>query len=152
MKLLTQIGLMLIATSSFAQEEQFRETHYNINNDKVVNDGYDPVSYFDGNPLQGNKELDYTYSGVIYWFSSESNRTKFIENPIKYEPQYGGWCAYALGLKPEKVKVDPKTYKIIDGKLYLFYNFYLTNTLKSWNKDEKNLKSKADKNWKIFIQ
>ena len=151
MKLLTQIGLMLIAISGFAQEEQFREKHYNINNDKVVNDGYDPVSYFDGNPLQGNKELNYTYSGVVYWFLSESNRTKFIKNPIKYEPQYGGWCAYALGHSPEKVKVDPKTYKIVDGKLYLFYNFYLTNTLKSWNKDETKLKLMADKNWKIVI-
>lgn len=152
MKLFIPIGLMLFAISGFAQEEPFRKTHYNINSENVVNDGYDPVSYFSGEPLQGEKNLSYTYSGVIYWFSSESNRTKFIANPIKYEPQYGGWCAYALGHKPEKVKVDPKTYKIVDGKLYLFYNFYLTNTLKSWDKNEKSLKPTADKNWQIVIQ
>jgi hypothetical protein len=52
-----------------------------------------------------------------------------------------------MGAKGEKVEIDPETFKIIDGKLYLFYNAYFNNTLTSWNKDEKNLKAKADKNW-----
>ncbi len=69
-----------------------------------------------------------------------------------YEPQYGGWCAYAMGNSGEKVEVDPETYKIVDGKLYLFYNKYFTNTLKSWNKDEAKLKSKADESWKNFYK
>jgi len=43
--------------------------------------------------------------------------------------------------------VDPETFKIVNGKLYLFYNKFFNNTLKSWNKDEANLKIKADKNW-----
>lgn len=51
----------------------------------------------------------------------------------------------------EKVEIDPETFKLIDGKLYLFYNAYFNNTLKSWNKDEVNLKKKADANWKKFI-
>lgn len=52
-----------------------------------------------------------------------------------------------MGDYGEKVEIDPKTFKILDGKLYLFYNAYFNNTLKSWNKNEKNLKSKADLNW-----
>lgn len=55
-----------------------------------------------------------------------------------------------MGDYGEKVEVNPKTFKIIDGKLYLFYNSLLNNTLKSWNKNEKKLKTQADKNWKAI--
>ena len=63
-----------------------------------------------------------------------------------------GWCAYAMGAKGEKVEVDPETFKIVDGKLYLFYNKFFNNTLESWNKDEARLRSNADKNWSKIIQ
>ena len=69
-----------------------------------------------------------------------------------YEPQYGGWCAYAMGTSGEKVKVDPETFKIIDGRLFLFYNAFFNNTLNSWNKDEKNYHTKADQNWKTILK
>ena len=98
--------------------------------------------------MKGKKNISTMYEGVVYYFASESNKNLFLKNPQGYEPQYGGWCAYAMGSSGEKVEIDPETYKILDGKLYLFYNAYFNNTLKSWNKDEKNLKSKADVNWK----
>lgn len=71
----------------------------------------------------------------------------FLANPSRFEPQYGGWCAFAMGDYGKKVKINPETFKIVDDKLYLFYNAYFTNTLKDWNKDEANLKSKGDRNW-----
>ena len=89
-----------------------------------------------------------SYEGVIYYFSSQTNKEAFAKSPSSFEPQYGGWCAYAMGSNNEKVEINPETFKIIDGKLYLFYNAYFNNTLKSWNKDESNLKKKADVNWK----
>lgn len=146
------ILILLLGTSLQALAQTSEQKNYNINKDGVAIDGYDPVSYFDGEPLEGKKELAYTLDGVTYWFTNEDNKSKFEKAPLKYIPQYGGWCAYAMGLKPEKVKVDPETYKIVDGKLYLFYNFYLTNTLKSWNKDEARLKVNADKNWDSIIK
>ncbi len=76
----------------------------------------------------------------------------FAANPTRFEPQYGGWCAYAMGASGDKVDVDPETFKIVNDKLYLFYNKFFNNTLKSWNKDESNLKSKADVNWTKFIK
>lgn len=75
----------------------------------------------------------------------------FLKNPASYEPQYGGWCAYAMGANGEKVEINPETFKIVDGKLNLYYNAFFNNTLKSWNKDEGNLKKKADANWKKII-
>jgi hypothetical protein len=56
-----------------------------------------------------------------------------------------------MGAKGENVEVDPETFKIVNGKLFLFYNAYFNNTLKSWNKDEANLNRKADANWKKII-
>ena len=37
--------------------------------------------------------------------------------------------------------------KIIEGKLYLFYNAFFNNTLKEWNKNQTVLKKNADANW-----
>lgn len=152
MKTILSILFFVSSGISYGQEPNIRKEHFNTNDNNIVIAGYDPVSYFDGTPLQGKVDFNYAYAGVTYWFASEANLLRFKKNPVKYEPQYGGWCAYALGLKPEKVTIDPETYKIVDGKLYLFYNFYLTNTLKSWNKDEDNLMTTADSNWKKLIQ
>lgn len=148
MKKLVLFLLILISANSFAQNDAKRIDQYNLEN-KVAIQGYDPVAYFtQGKAIKGKKELATSYQGVIYKFSSGENKEAFLKNPSKYEPQYGGWCAYAMGSAGEKVEINPETFKIIDGKLYLFYNAYFNNTLKSWNKDETNLKAKADNNWK----
>ena len=58
-----------------------------------------------------------------------------------------------MGASGEKVDIDPETFKLLNGKLYLFYNRFFNNTLKLWNKDEKNLNAKADANWhKLFAE
>jgi YHS domain-containing protein len=112
----------------------------------VAIQGYDPVSYYvDDKPLEGEKSISHAYNGAVYFFSTVKNLETFKINPSKYEPAYGGWCAYAMGANGEKVEIDPETFKIINGKLYLFYNRFLNNTLPLWNKDEASLKSKADR-------
>lgn len=117
--------------------------------DGLAIEGYDPVAYFQvKKAVKGKKDLQHQHDGVTYYFSSPANRDAFIKNPAAYQPQYGGWCAYAMGDTGEKVEIDPETFKVLDGKLYLFYNAYFNNTLTKWNKDETNLKAKADKNWK----
>lgn len=148
MKKLLFFVLILVSWISFAQNDVKRISQYNLEN-KVAIQGYDPVAYFNpGKAIKGKNELSASYQGVIYKFSSNENKQEFLKNPSKYEPQYGGWCAYALGSSGEKVEINPETFKIIDGKLYLFYNAYFNNTLKSWNKNQTNLKIQADENWK----
>lgn len=125
-----------------------RSSHFNLE-DGLAIQGYDPVAYFaQHKAVRGKKEFAYNQEGVIYHFSSASNKARFVKNPAGYEPQYGGWCAYAMGETGEKVSVDPETFKIVDGKLYLFYNSLFNNTLPKWNKAEAGLKTKADKNWR----
>ena len=110
--------------------------------------GYDPVAYFVKNKaVKGNKQFAALAEGVTYYFSSAANKDLFVKDYKKYEPQYGGWCAYAMGASNEKVEIDPETFKIVNGKLYLFYHSWVNNTLNKWNKEEDDLKAKADKNW-----
>lgn len=101
--------------------------------------------------LKGKKEFAFVHEGTTYHFYSSENAAAFKKNPAVYEPQYGGWCAYAMGNDGTKVEVDPETFKVINGKLYVFYNELFNNTLKHWNKDEVMLKKKADANWQKFL-
>jgi YHS domain-containing protein len=141
------IILVLAFAHASAQPDATRQKQFNLDK-KLALDGYDPISYFSGKPTEGDEDNVYTYKGVTYYFVNQENLGKFKTSPDKYEPVYGGWCAYAMGDSGEKVKVDPETFKIIDGKLYLFYNFWGNNTLQTWNKNEPGLKQKADQNWK----
>lgn len=142
---------IILIPVTYGQNDNTRIRQYNTKK-SVALDGYDPVSYFSNTPKEGKPALSYTHQGITYWFSSQANLNKFKTNPNQFEPAYGGWCAYAMGETGEKVKVDPETFKIINGRLYLFYNFWGNNTLTDWNKNEKDLKIKADLKWKKIVQ
>lgn len=114
-------------------------------------EGYDPVSYLvDGRAAQGNAKYNYHMDGATFHFVSQAHKDLFIADPARYLPQYGGWCAYAMGARNEKVEVDPETFKVKAGKVYLFYNRFFTNTLEDWNEDESRLQAAADRNWRTF--
>jgi YHS domain-containing protein len=106
--------------------------------------GYDPVAYFeDGKPTRGVESLSASYDGARYVFASESHRKLFLENPKKYIPEYGGFCAVGTSFG-EKVDVDPETGKIVNGKLYL------NNSSKAqaiFDHDTRNTISRANRNW-----
>jgi YHS domain-containing protein len=143
------VSLFTISIAVAQNPTEFHKKQYNLDNDGLAIKGYDPVAYFTANKaLEGKKEITLTTEGITYHFASVQDRDLFKSNPEKYQPQYGGWCAYAMGATGEKVNIDPETFKLLDGKLYLFYNQLFNNTKKTWNKDEKHLKEKADANWK----
>jgi YHS domain-containing protein len=152
MRLFLILILCYFTNDAFSQTENGRLNHYNLKKN-IALDRYDPVSYFGGTPSEGKEEYTFVYRGIEYWFTNSTNLNKFKASPDGYEPAYGGWCAYAMGESGEKVKVDPETFKIVDGKLYLFYNFWTNNTLEDWNENEKKLKATADSNWsKMIVQ
>ncbi|MES2577618.1 MAG: YHS domain-containing (seleno)protein [Bacteroidota bacterium] len=152
MKKLLFILTVLCAFSGFSQKDNKRVTLFNLEKNVAIQ-GYDPVAYFkQGKAVKGKKEITASYEGVVYYFSMPVNKEYFLKNPSKFEPQYGGWCAYAMGDSNEKVSINPETFKISNGKLYLFYNAFFNNTLKSWNKEETGLMMKADANWSKRIK
>ncbi len=139
----TLIAFFILGVSAtFAQQ-----IDYNVKKGYVV-EGYDVVAYFNNEALKGDKKYTATYDGSDFKFVSQENLDTFKANPEKYLPQYGGYCAYAVALASKKVDINPETFEIRDGKLYLFYNSLGNNTLKKWiKKDTKGLQQKADKNW-----
>lgn len=136
--------LLLVFCTSITYSQN---TDYNTKKDFIAN-GYDVVAYFNNEAKVGNKLFVSEFDGIRFKFSSKKNLDSFNKNPEKYIPQYGGYCAYAVALKSSKVSINPETFKIDDGKLYLFYNAWGTNTLELWQKENPTLlKQKADKNW-----
>lgn len=130
--------VLLIASVAVAQGQQIFST-----SDGAIK-GYDPVAYFtEGEPVKGGKAYSYEWNGATWHFSSEKNLALFKENPEKYAPQYGGYCAYGLA-NGYKVKIEPDAWAIIDDKLYLNYD---RGVQKEWSKDKEALIRKANANW-----
>ena len=138
-------------TSPTLTSEQ-RQHLFNLKKRTLAIKGFDPVSYFSGKPVKGKKANSYTHAGVTYYFASPNNLNQFKLTPQKYTPAFGGWCAYAM-IKGQKVDINPKTFKIVDGKLYLFYKGLLGNTKTMWEKiitskaPEKQIIAKAFAHW-----
>src|SRR3954470_18044762 len=87
----------------------------NRGKDRLALQGYDPVSYFGTpRPSKGSDQITAERDGVVYRFSSSDNRDRFLADPGKYLPQYGGWCATAMA-QGKKVEVDPRNYRVTDG-------------------------------------
>ena len=145
------ILLIIAITISTCSTAQSPDKH--LNTDKgLALEGYDAVAYFsEKKAVEGEAEISSKYQGASYYFKSVANKKAFDNNPAAYLPQYGGWCAYAMGASGEKVEVDPATFKIRDGKLYLFYNRFFNNTLTKWNENEAALQQKANKNWSKIV-
>ena len=118
--------------------------------------GYDPVSYFSeggAKARMGDPDLAVQHDGITYAFANGNNRMAFLANPERFLPAYGGWCAWAMAeKKPSKVEIDPKSFTVEQGRLFLFYDSWIADTRKSWLKKggAPGLASKADRNWRKF--
>ena len=140
------LSFILLALITFAASAQ--KTDYNLKRGYVA-EGYDVTEYFNNKAIKGDKEFTATHDGVQFKFANQTNLETFTMSPDKFIPQYGGYCAYAIADEGKKVSIDPKTFEIRDGKLYLFYNSWGNNTLEKWNEEGAELlKKKADVEWK----
>lgn len=114
--------------------------------------GYDVVSYFENSPAKGDFAYSTTYNGTRFLFRNTANKNAFENEPEKYLPQYGGYCAYAMAVNGTLVAVNPESYELRAGKLYLFYKTLFSNTLARWQKaDTAKLILKANMNWREHI-
>lgn len=123
---------------------------YNLDRERLAIEGYDPVAYFPeggGRPTPGRADLTHTHEGVVYRFASAENLARFQADPARYEPGFGGWCAYAMGKNGRLVDVDPEAFILQDGQLLLFYRTKLGDTRDKWKDDAQPLRQQADQAW-----
>jgi YHS domain-containing protein len=136
------ICLLLIGISAFAAPpvNTLKNSFFASQTDTAIN-GYDSVAYFTQNaPVKGQDAHTYEWKGAKWKFASAANLELFKNNPDKYAPQYGGYCAYGVA-KDGLVKVEPDQFTIFEGKLYLNYD---ASVQKEWAKDRAGYIKQAD--------
>jgi len=107
--------------------------------------GYDVVAYFtESRPVKGSKSFTAEYEGATWRFASAENRDLFKADPVKYAPQFGGYCAYAVAKGSLNVSTVPDAWKIVDGKLYLNYS---SGVQRTWESNMSNYITDAHNNW-----
>jgi YHS domain-containing protein len=108
--------------------------------------GYDPVAYFtDGRAVKGSEQFAYEWLGATWHFASAEHQQTFAATPIRYAPQYGGLCALGVANGERSVNVDPEAWRIVDGKLYLFFG--KGGLEQDWDPHPAAVVAKADANW-----
>ena len=121
----------------------------NIDNSNIALQGYSAVSYLDlGLAQRGNKNYKSDYKKVAYYFTSAEQKAAFDKNPSKYQPQFGGYCAFGI-YAGAKFRVDPNKFMVKDGTYYLFLNNVELDAQQLWmaENNHSKLKNVADKNW-----
>jgi len=116
---LIMLSTLLISGGANAKDDAVNTGWFN----NTAIKGYDSVAYFTQNKaVKGSDKYTFSYLGANWHFSSEENKTAFAENPKRYAPQYGGWCAYAMADEGNAVGIDPEAFYIHEDKLYLNYS------------------------------
>jgi YHS domain-containing protein len=139
-----RLALLAVLTATLLPSGAIADGPLNLDARGVAIHGHDPVAYFvDGKPTAGRPEHHATVGAATYWFASEANLQSFKAHPAKYEPQYGGYCAYGVA-QDYKPDIDPTAFRIVDGKLYLNLS---PSVQKRWEEDIPGHISRANQNW-----
>jgi YHS domain-containing protein len=130
--------LTLAAGSAWAAEP------VNTNGSPLALGGYDVVAYFtEGKPVAGQAAHETHWNGARWRFASAEHRERFLREPERFAPRYGGYCAYAV-FRGYTAPVAPEAWRIVDGKLYLNYS---KDVQTLWEREIPANIKKADTNW-----
>lgn len=136
------LGCAMIAVAAFifinaaeAKDGQSRAylNNHNLPSTGIALEGYCPVAYHLANkPLRGKAKYASTYQGVTYHLYNADAKAAFDEDPEKYLPAFGGWCAFGMAIG-DKFPVDPTNFKIVNGRLMVFLRNSSIDALELWN-------------------
>jgi YHS domain-containing protein len=140
--------ILALATAALPLAAQTK-TLLNLDKNGVAIQGYDPVAFFtDGKPVKGKPEFPARHNGAVYYFSSNEHRDLFQADPAKYEPTFGGYCAFGVS-RNKLAEIDVDAFQIVDNRLLLQYN---KDVREMFNKDTKGNLAKADGNWPALVE
>lgn len=144
MKTILLSALLLTSSVTFLSAK----TLVNVDRLGIGIKGYDPVAYFtDTKAVKGNTSINSSADGVTYCFSTAEHKAAFDADPSKYEPQFGGFCAYGLS-RNSLIEIDPTAFQIVNGRLLLQYS---KGIMEKFNKDAVTNLQKADQNWPLLL-
>lgn len=139
---LAMVGLLL--NSSFAGEL------VNVDEETgVALQGYDPVAFFtEERAVKGDSEFAVQSGEAIYHFSSQENMKAFQADPEKYEPAFGGYCAFGASVG-QVFPVEIDTWQIRFGRLFLQKDQEIKKMFEE--NPEENFR-KAEANWPELVE
>jgi len=141
-RLLVAFGLALSASAQ-------TKTLLNLDKAGVAIQGYDPVAFFtDHQPVKGKPEFTSQLNGATYEFASREHKALFDKEPARYEPAFGGYCAYGVS-RNKLAPIDVDAFQIVDGRLLLQYSRGVRD---DFNADQKGNLMKAAQNWPGLVQ
>lgn len=145
MKRILVVLMLFSALSTIATAKDL----LNLNGNGVAIQGYDPVAFFtDNRPVKGNPQFQSDYRGAKYYFASAEHKAAFDKEPAKYEPQFGGYCAYGASQgHPAPIKIE--AWQIVNGRLLMQYDLSIKD---KFNKDQQGNLGKADQNWPGIVE
>lgn len=139
-----QISAFLLALGFTLCVSAQTKTLLNLDKSGVAIQGYDPVAFFtDHHPVKGKPEFTSKSDSATYQFASKEHKELFDKEPAKYEPVFGGYCAYGVS-RNKLAPIDVDAFQIVDGKLMLQYSKSIRD---SFNEDQKGNLNKANQNW-----
>jgi YHS domain-containing protein len=143
-----KLSILLLALGLALPVVAQTKTLLNVDKSGVAIQGYDPVAFFtDNKPVKGSPDFVTKQDGAIYYFASKEHRDLFKSNPAKYEPVFGGYCAYGVS-RGKLVEIDVDAFQIVDGKLLLQYSRGVRD---DFNKDSAGNLAKAQSNWPALV-
>lgn len=130
---------VMMPVSASAQKPEIYTSWRN----SIAVEGYDVVSFHAGKPIRGRTEFATQYKSATWRFDTQANLDLFLMNPEAFEPQYGGYCAWAVA-KDKLAPGKAEHWHVEDGKLYLNYS---TRVKKRWDALREEFIIQADENW-----
>ena len=146
MKKLLIAAVLLALTSTVMAADK---TLVNVDAGGLALQGHDPVAFFtDAKPVKGLPSYTTTFNGARYWFASEAHKQMFEKEPAKYEPQFGGFCAYGASVgKAKPIKIE--AWEIVNGRLLMQYDI---DTRDAFDKDPQSRLKLADEKWPAVVE
>ena len=137
--------MILTALSSVGLAKELN----NLDGKGVALQGYDPVAFFtDNRPVRGDQQFQTQYHGATYYFASAEHKAAFQKEPARFEPQFGGFCAYGAS-RGKAVPIKIEAWQIVNGRLLMQYDL---DVKAKFNGDPQGNLSKADKNWPGLVE
>jgi len=145
MKIAVATVMILVSLSSVTLAKELN----NLDGNGLALQGYDPVGFFtDSRPVKGNQQFQSQYHGATYYFASAEHKSAFDREPSKYEPQFGGFCAYGAS-RGKTVPIKIEAWQIVNGRLLMQYDLDVKG---KFNTDPQGNLSKANKNWPGLVE
>lgn len=135
-QLLLVVFVLILNFPAFAQRPE-QKLEFNVAEDLVMLKGYSPISYFEGKAERGDPQFTLVHNGMNYYFTSGEQVKTFKENPNKYLPTFGGYCAYGVA-NGKHLDIDPENFKIFDGQLLLFLKTDQIDAKEAWESGNEN--------------